>query len=132
MNQSKETNQNHTECEISSNYSDVSRPYWYAIKHIYDLGGEPGGPIRKTEREVMRWESNTYATCECLSWRGIWTNVEKLRRAADLGDIYLKVPYSARWLLAAACALVDKGYITQTELLEKIDEIRRGYAEKPL
>jgi hypothetical protein len=58
--------------------------------------------------------------------------VEKLRRAADLGDIYLKVPYSARWLLAAARALVDKGYITQTELLEKIDEIRRDYAKKPL
>src|SRR5690554_829030 len=86
------------------------------MRVIHDLGGEAGGPISLEERNSELWELNTYAICECLTWRGIWTNVEKLRRAADLGEKYLAVPYSGRWLLAAMRALVDKRHITLTEL----------------
>jgi hypothetical protein len=101
-----------------------------SMRIVHDLGGEEGGPIPLEERKPQPWELNTVAICECLSWRGVWTNVEKLRRAADLGDKYLAVPYSGRWLLAAARALVDKQHITLTELTDKIEEVRKRYAQK--
>lgn len=101
------------------------------MRVIHDLGGEAGGPISLEERNSELWELNTYAICECLTWRGIWTNVEKLRRAADLGEKYLAVPYSGRWLLAAMRALVDKRHITLTELTNKIEEVKKHHAQKP-
>lgn len=102
-----------------------------SMRVVHDLGGEKGGPISLEERKAESWELNTYAICECLSWRGVWTNVEKLRRATDLGDKYLAVPYSGRWLLAATRALVDKQHITLTELTDKIEEVKKRHAQKP-
>jgi hypothetical protein len=101
-----------------------------SMRIVHDLGGEKGGPISLEERKSEPWELNTFAICECLSWRGVWTNVEKLRRATDLGDKYLAVPYSGRWLLAATRALVDKEHITLTELTDKIEEVKKRYAQK--
>ncbi|BAU49240.1 ScnB [Sulfurifustis variabilis] len=101
-----------------------------SMRVVHDLGGQEGGAIPLEESKPKSWELNTYAICECLSWRGVWTNVEKLRRGADLGDKYLAVPYSARWLLAAARALVDRDHITLTELTDKIEEVRRRHAQK--
>ena len=101
-----------------------------SMRIVHDLGGEAGGPISLEERKSEPWELYTYAICECLSWRGVWTNVEKLRRATDLGDKYLAVPYSGRWLLAAARALVDKEHITLTELNDKIEEVKKRHAQK--
>ncbi len=101
-----------------------------SMRIVHDLGGEQGGPIVLEERKSEPWEVNTYAICECLSWRGVWTNVEKLRRSADLGDKYLAVPYAARFLLAATRALVDKQHITLTELTDRIEEVRKRHAQK--
>lgn len=102
-----------------------------SMRIVHDLGGESGGPIALEEGKSEPWELNTFALCECLSWRGVWTNVEKLRRGADLGDKYLAVPYSGRWLLAATRALVDKQHITLTELTERIEEVKRRHAQEP-
>lgn len=121
--------QKSTQPAPSPNTFDHAR-YKESMRIVHDLGGEQGGPISQEERKSEPWELNTYAICECLSWRGVWTNVEKLRRAADLGDKYLALPYSGRWLLAAARALVDKERITLTELTDKIEEVKKRHAQK--
>jgi hypothetical protein len=41
--------------------------------------------------------------------------------------MYLGLPYYGRWLMTAAKILVDKQYVTLTELQEKMDEIRKRY-----
>ncbi len=97
----------------------------------HDLGGESGGPIPLQERAQEPWEVNTFVTCECLAWRGVWNTVEKHRRHADLGQAqYLAMPYYGRWLLSAARAMVDKQHVTLTELTSKIDEVKKRYAQK--
>ena len=101
-----------------------------SMRIVHDLGGQDGGPITQEERTSEQWEVNTFAICECLSWRGVWTNVEKLSRATDLGEKYLAVPYSGRWLLAATRALVDRQHITLTELTEKTEEVKKRYEQK--
>jgi hypothetical protein len=97
----------------------------------HDLGGEAGGPIRLQEREPMAWETNTFVTCECLAWRGIWNHTEKLRRVVDLGEKqYFALPYAGRFLLSISRAMVDKRLVTLTELTNKIDEVKKRYEHK--
>lgn len=116
-------------------------PYPDAIDHTlyraylrssHDVGGEPDVPIRWEEKEEEQWELNTFATCECLAWRGVWNAEERRRRQnVDLGQTqYLGLPYYGRWLLTAARIMVDKQYVTLTELVNKIDEVQKRYEHK--
>ncbi len=99
------------------------------MRTAHDVGGEPDVPIQYEEKEEEQWELNTYVTCECLAWRGLWNAEERRRRQnVDLGQTqYLGLPYYGRWLLSAARILVDKQAITLTELINKIDEVKKRY-----
>lgn len=80
------------------------------MKTPHDVAGEPDIPIRYELKQEEQWELNTYVTCECLGWRGIWVSEERRRmQNVDLGKtIYMGFPYYGRWLLAAARVLVEK------------------------
>ena len=99
------------------------------VKTPHDLGGEKDTPMLWEEKEEE--EANTFATCECLAWRGVWNAEERRRRQnVDLGNsLYLSFPYYGRWLLTAARILVDKQYVTLTELTNKIDEVKKRYEQ---
>ncbi|MCP3672236.1 MAG: nitrile hydratase subunit beta [Gammaproteobacteria bacterium] len=97
------------------------------MRTAHDLGGEDvHEPIEMEEKgETKEWMSNTYVTCECLAWRGVWNTVEKHRRHVDLGTKqYLELPYYGRWILTAARVLVDKEHVTLTELMNKMEEVK--------
>jgi len=106
--------------------------YRALLRGPHDVGGEPDVPIRWEEKEEEQWELNTFATCECLAWRGVWNAEERRRRQnVDLGQTqYLGLPYYGRWLLTAARIMVDKQYITLTELVNKIDEVKKRHEQK--
>lgn len=105
--------------------------YRALLRTSHDVGGEPDVPIQWEEKEEEQWELNTFATCECLAWRGVWNAEERRRRQnVDLGQTqYLGLPYYGRWLLTAARIMVDKQYITLTELVNKIDEVQKRYEQ---
>ncbi len=98
---------------------------------VHDVGGEPDVPIVWEEKEEEQWELNTFATCECLAWRGVWNAEERRRRQnCDVGQTqYLGFPYYGRWLLTAALILVDKQYVSLTELVDKIDEVKKRHEQ---
>jgi len=102
---------------------------WTRCAH--DVGGEPDVPIQYEEKEEELWELNTFATCECLAWRGAWNAEERRRRQnVDVGQsIYLGLPYYGRWLMTAALIMVDKQFCTLTELQNKIDEVKKRYEQ---
>jgi hypothetical protein len=113
-------------------------PYPDAIDHTlfkaytrssHDVGGEADVPIVYEEKEEEVWELNTFVLCECLAWRGVWNAEERRRRQnVDLGQTqYLGLPYYGRWLMTAARILVDKQFVTLTELNDKIAEVRKRY-----
>jgi hypothetical protein len=99
------------------------------MRTAHDVGGEPDVAIQYQEKEEEQWELNTYVTCECLAWRGTWNAEERRRRQnVDLGQTqYLGLPYYGRWLLSAARIIVDKQEVTLTELINKIDEVKKRY-----
>jgi hypothetical protein len=101
-------------------------------RSCHDLGGEPDVPIRWEEKEEEQWEANTFATCECLAWRGVWNAEERRRRQnVEIGlTNYLGLPYYGRWLMSAALVLVDKQYVTLTELVNKIEEVKKRHEHK--
>jgi hypothetical protein len=122
-------------------HKPVHAPYPDEIDHtlfraytrsVHDLGGEPDVPITWEEKEEEQWEANTFATCECLAWRGVWNAEERRRRQnVEIGlTNYLGLPYYGRWLLSAALVMVDKQYITLTELVNKIDEVKKRHEHK--
>lgn len=98
----------------------------------HDVGGEYDVPIHYSEKQEEKWELNTFATCECLAWRGVWNAEERRRRQnVDVGQtIYLGLPYYGRWLMTAALIMVDKQYIRLTELIDKIDEVQKRHDDK--
>lgn len=79
-----------------SYHQAVHAPYPDAIDHAsyrallrsaHDIGGEPDVSIRWEEKEEEEWEANTFATCECLAWRGVWSAEERRRRQnVDFGQ----------------------------------------------
>lgn len=99
---------------------------------VHDIGGEADVPIHFEEKEEEQWELNTFATCECLAWRGVWNAEERRRRQnVDVGQTqYLGLPYYGRWLLTAARILVDKQHVTLTELISKIEEVKKRHEQK--
>lgn len=100
--------------------------FWECLKTPHDVGGEPDAPYHWEEKEEEQWELNTFATCECLAWRGVFTAEERRRRQnVDWGNsFYLAFPYYGRWLLTAALIMVDKQFVTLTELMDKMEEVR--------
>ena len=96
---------------------------------VHDVGGEPDVSIRWEEKQEEIWEHNTFITCEVLAWRGVWNAEERRRRQnVDVGlTQYLGLPYYGRWLLTAARILVDKQYVTNSELSDKMAEVRKRY-----
>ena len=111
---------------LDSPYS-ISNELYNALRHVlHDVGGQPDVPIPWEEKEEEEaWEMNTYVTCECLGWRGIWNSEERRRAENDLGaTLYFGLPYYARWATVAAKMLINKGLITPDELSAKLDEVR--------
>jgi thiocyanate hydrolase subunit beta len=97
-----------------------------ALRHVlHDVGGQPDMPAAYLEKVEEKWEMNTYITCECLGWRGVWNSEERRRAENDLGaTLYFGLPYYARWALVATKTLINKGLVTPDELSAKIDEVR--------
>ncbi|MGI8412486.1 MAG: SH3-like domain-containing protein [Solirubrobacteraceae bacterium] len=99
------------------------------LKTPHDVGGELDTPVEPELKQYEQWELNTYVTCECLGWRGIWVSEERRRmHNVDLGrTIYLGLPYYGRWLLGAARVMVEKHHITLGELIERVAEVRERH-----
>jgi hypothetical protein len=105
---------------------EISNELYASLRHVlHDVGGQPDAPQPYLEKPEEEWELNTYVTCECLGWRGVWNSEERRRLENELGaTLYFGLPYYARWATTAAKTLLDKGHITNDELSAKIDEVR--------
>ena len=71
------------------------------------------------------WESWMQATCECLSWRGALDNLERRHAEDRLGTtLYCEFPVRSRPAVVVAHSLLEKGVISESELLAKMSQVR--------
>jgi hypothetical protein len=103
------------------------RPGTTTMRGHHDLGGQPAGPIDRTERVLEPWEKRVDALMRLLSApeRKI-IGVDELRRAIEgLGaEEYERLPYYGRWIAGITNLLLEKGVLTVDELGRKLDDVR--------
>lgn len=100
----------------------------------HDLGGQPAGPIDRTERTLEPWEKRVDALVRLLSApeRGIFRVDEHRRAIENLGARqYETLSYYERWIAAVANLLIEKGLITIDELGRKLEAVRSREGAEP-
>ena len=96
-------------------------------KGPHDMGGEAAGPIDTTDHGMKFWEKQANALRSTLSAKKV-VRVDELRRAAeDLGEMYYKLEYFERTTAAMHTVLLEKGFITESELEAKMAEVRARF-----
>jgi hypothetical protein len=90
-----------------------------------DLGGLPAEPLVISEHELLPWEKRCHALLDVLDQYKIVNTEEKRRGIDDLGsEIYARLTYYEKWIVAAANVLMQKGILTSDEIARKIDEVQ--------
>ena len=95
---------------------------------VHDLGGAPGGPIDKSQREIEDWERLADAINVALGMKGLQTTDEHSRTIERLSpEQYRELSYYERWIAATEMLLVEKAILTREEIDERSAEIERRY-----
>jgi hypothetical protein len=97
------------------------------------MGGQPAGPIERTEHDFALWEKRVDALMILLSSkdRRLLTVDELRRNIESLGaEAYDKMSYYERWIHAITQTLIERGVITVDELGRKIQAIQEREASR--
>jgi nitrile hydratase subunit beta len=90
----------------------------------HDLGGEPAGPVERTEDDPALWEKRVDALLRLLIRCKVMT-VDELRRGIEgLGPgAYDELSYYQRWIASIAENLLEKGVLTVDGLGRRLAEV---------
>jgi hypothetical protein len=96
------------------------------MRRHHDMGGEPAGPVDRTDHAQAPWEKRVDALLRLLAdgKRRIMT-VDELRRGIEgLGPgAYDRMSYYQRWMASIGENLLEKGVLTVDELGRKMAEV---------
>ena len=96
-------------------------------KSVNDIGGEDGGPIPLTQKEVPDWAKLSTALRAALGDNGArLVNLHEGRRAREeMGyERYHALGYFEMGMQAICDILVQKGVVTEQEVQDRIDALR--------
>jgi len=96
-------------------------------KGAADIGGDQAGPVDTIDHGMKFWERQANGL-RAVMQRIQLVKTDELRRAAeDLGDRYAKLEYFERTTLALRTILLEKGLITEQELMDRMAEVRARF-----
>ena len=93
---------------------------------IHDMGGEPGGPIDRSQHEVEDWERLADAINGALGAKGL-QSTDELRRSIESLEEYRELSYYERWVAATEKLLIEKAVLSSDEIDERAAEIERRW-----
>ena len=96
------------------------------MRRHHDMGGEPAGPVERTEHDHAAWEKRVDAILRLLTGpRCRIMTVDELRRGIEeLGPgAYDELSYYQRWIASITENLLEKGVLTVDELGRKLAEV---------
>ncbi len=99
-----------------------------APRGYHDLGGVGGGPVDMTEHVLEPWEKRVDALCGILVGKKcrLMTIDERRDAIETLGeDKYTSLKYYELWMAGTMNLLIEKGTLSQDEIDERMDQIRR-------
>ena len=90
------------------------------------MGGEPAGPVERTEHDYAPWEKRVDAMLvllgaperQLMRTDELRRNIEALRP-----DAYEAMTYYERWIASIAATMLQRGVFTADELGRKMAEI---------
>jgi hypothetical protein len=100
------------------------------MRNHHDMGGEPAGPVARSEHDYGVWEKRVDALLVLLTSKQRM-NVDELRRNVEgLGaDAYDRLSYYERWIHSIAQTLIQRGVITVDELGRKLAEVEQRHRD---
>ncbi len=93
---------------------------------VHDMGGEPGGPIDRSQHEVEDWERLADAINGALGAKGL-QSTDELRRSIESLEEYRELSYYERWVAATEKLLIEKDVLSSDEIDERAAEIERRW-----
>ena len=93
---------------------------------VHDMGGEPGGPIDRSQHEVEDWERLADAINGALGAKGL-QSTDELRRSIENLEEYRELSYYERWVAATEKLLIEKDVLSSDEIDERAAEIERRW-----
>src|SRR5690606_19483413 len=102
------------------------------MRGTHDLGGQPAGPIDRSEHDYEPWEERIDAMMVLPGEKGVLSVDERRRGIEALGaEAYARLSYYEKWIASAANLLIEKGVFTVDELGRKMAEVEaRAAAER--
>ena len=93
----------------------------------HDAGGRFDGPVQRAEHEAAHWEKEADAIRMLLAdaKRRLFTTDESRRVQEQLdAGTYWAMPYYERWILAFSSLLIEKGIVTEAEVVAEEQRLR--------
>jgi len=90
------------------------------------MGGQPAGPVERTEHDYSMWEKRVDALLVLLAGqdRKLMTVDELRKNIESIGpDAYDKMSYYERWIHSIAQTLIQRGVISIEELGRKMADV---------
>jgi nitrile hydratase subunit beta len=97
-----------------------------APRSHHDMGGQPAGPVQRTEHDYALWEKRIDAMLVLLAGKDRkLMSVDELRKNIEsIGpDAYDKMTYYERWIHSIAQTLIQRGVISIDELGRKMADV---------
>jgi len=91
-----------------------------------DYGGQPAGPIDQSAYEPTLFDKRVDAV-RVLTGRvdpKMTSDVSRRTQEELDQDVYDNAPYYGRWLLGLRKTLVERGHLTEEEIVARIADIR--------
>jgi hypothetical protein len=101
----------------------------------HDMGGEPAGPVERSEHDYVLWEKRVDALLVLLSRkdRRLMTVDELRRNIESLGaEAYDKMTYYERWIHSITQTLIQRGVISIDELGRRMTDVEQRHEKGEL
>jgi len=105
------------------------------MRSHHDMGGEPAGPVARTEHDYVLWEKRVDALLVLLSRkdRRLMTVDELRRNIESLGaEAYDKMTYYERWIHSISQTLIQRGVISIDELGRRMTQVEQRHEKGEL
>ena len=99
------------------------------MRQHHDMGGLPAGPIDRDEHELSLFDRRVDALMMLLTAPSRKViRVDELRRGIEslAPADYDRLTYYQKWLMSMRTLLVEKGVLTEAEIAERIERLRRA------
>jgi hypothetical protein len=99
----------------------------------HDLGGQPAGPVDRSEHEAEPWQNLASALMYLLRDHCQLAKTDEMRRAIEdmKPEDYRRLGYFDKWAVGLSMLVVEKGLVSREDIARRIGDIGARLEGKP-